>query len=98
MNDLNKLDFQDLVYQADLKSCGEVMLRATETSVFMEWAVVEWIGSEAEGWTETRPVQSTEIYHHPRGFAVQAALVAFTEWRDEYIKERDQAGYEQQQH
>lgn len=98
MNDLSKLDFQDLIYQLDLKTCGEVTLRATDTAVFADSVQIEWVGSEEEGWTETRPVISTEIYSHPRGFAVQAALEAFTEWHNEYMQERDQAGYEQQQH
>ncbi|EIW6162729.1 hypothetical protein MF451_003726 [Salmonella enterica subsp. enterica serovar Saintpaul] len=98
MNDLSKLDFQDLIYQIDLKCVGEATLRATETAVFVDWVHIEWVGSEAEGWTETRPTSSQEIYSHPRGFAVQAALEAFTEWHQEYMHERDLAGYEQQQH
>ncbi|EHF0215309.1 hypothetical protein IFY47_003365 [Salmonella enterica] len=98
MPNLDKLDFQDLIYRIDLQSRREPTLRATETAVFVDWVTVEWVGSEAQGWTETFPVSSEEIYSHPRGFAVQAALASFTEWLNEYIYERDLAGYEQQQH
>lgn len=97
MRDLSRDDFERLIFEIDLKTCGEVVLRATETAVFADSVQIVWEGSEAEGWTETRPVISTELYSHPRGFAVQAALEAFTEWHNEYMFDRDEMGYAQQQ-
>lgn len=98
MKNYGKFDFWDFLYSLHFESFGEPTLKATETQVLVEWKKSIWLKDKEDRWAETLPIFDAVVYEHPRGFAVKEALAAFTEWQAEYINDRDQAGYDQQQH
>ncbi|EOH1034934.1 hypothetical protein ACLMYS_003909 [Salmonella enterica] len=99
MGNYDQARFESFLFTLHKEAFGEPTLRATKTQVFLDWQTNEWVrDSEDQPWKEIFHTHSEQLYGHSRGFAVQAALQAFTEWQKEYQHDRDQAGYDQQQH